>query len=284
MDRDTIIFTGASHTFGLGLEWELDPMLNSEEYLKKGVTIPIPRPEFYQKYWREYRWPTLVSNKLGYTQFNVHDKENQIKIGADSVNTLWMMVRDEHKIQKLFEKTKYVIIEGAGHIRWYDENLHGGIDGHKYPNTILEMINIINDPKSDAEVVAKTLQWIHDIDPKTYMIELTNKIKYLIEKYPDIKFLILPWHNTEDGDMLDRENFLKGNIIEIKEDNNKYMCVNSFLGKEKLHVWNKAKAFNGNYKYNYREDHASIEGHQRIANMVINHIKKMESEEGKKFI
>ena len=43
MERDTIIFTGASHTFGLGLEWELDPMLNSEEYLKKGVTIPIPR-------------------------------------------------------------------------------------------------------------------------------------------------------------------------------------------------------------------------------------------------
>ena len=62
------------------------------------------------------------------------------------------------------------------------------------------------------------------------------------------------------------------------------MCVNSFLGEEKLHVWNKAKAFNGNYKYNYREDHASIEGHQRIANMVINHIKKMEEEEGKKFI
>ena len=106
------------------------------------------------------------------------------------------------------------------------------------------------------------------------MIELTNKIKYLIEKYPDIKFLILPWHNTEDGDMLDKENFLKGNIIEIKEGNNKYMCVNSFLGEEKLHVWNKAKAFNGDYEYNHPEDHASIEGHQRVANMVINHIKK----------
>jgi hypothetical protein len=274
--RDTIIFTGASHTFGLGLEWELDPILNSEDYLQKGITIPIPRPDFYQKYWKEYRWPTLVSNELGYIQYNVHDKENQVKIGADSVNTLWMMVRDENKIQKLLAKTKYIIIEGAGHIRWYDENLHGGIDGYKYPNTILEMINLINDPYSDEAVVARTLQWIHDIDPTTYMIELTNKIKYLIEKYPDIKFLILPWHNTQDGDMFSKDNFLKENIIEIKEDGNSYMSVNSFLSQNKLHVWNKAKGFNGNYKFNHPEDHASIEGHQRVANMVINHIKKIE--------
>ena len=196
MERDTIIFTGASHTFGLGLEWELDPMLNSEEYLQKGISIPIARLPHYQKYWRENRWTTLVSNELGYKQYNVHDTENQIKIGADSVNTLWMMVRDEDKIQKLFAKTKYVIIEGAGHIRWYDENLHGGKDGHKYPNTILEMIKVINDPYTEETVVARTLQWILDIDPTTYMLELTEKIKYLIEKYPEIKFLILPWHNN----------------------------------------------------------------------------------------
>jgi hypothetical protein len=110
------------------------------------------------------------------------------------------------------------------------------------------------------------------------MIELTNKIKYLIEKYPEIKFLILPWHNTEDGDMFTKNNFLKENIIEIKEDSNSYMSVNSFLSQNKLHVWNKAKAFNGDYEYNHPEDHASIEGHQRVANMVINHIKKIENE------
>ena len=62
MERNTILFTGASHTFGLGLEWELDPELNSEDYLNKGVNLPIPRPDFYQKYWRENRWPTLVMN------------------------------------------------------------------------------------------------------------------------------------------------------------------------------------------------------------------------------
>ena len=71
MERDTIIFSGASHTFGLGLEWELDPELNSEEYLQKGINLPIPRPDEYQKYWRENRWPTLVCNGLGYEQYTV---------------------------------------------------------------------------------------------------------------------------------------------------------------------------------------------------------------------
>jgi len=284
MERDYIIFTGASHTFGLGLEWELDPILNSDEYLEQGINLPIPRPEFYQKYWREYRWPTLVCNELGYNQYNVHDKENLIKIGADSVNTLWTMVRDENKIKSLLSKTKYVIIEGAGHIRWYDENLHGGKDGHKYPNTVLEMIELINNPKSQQEIVSKTLQWILETDPTTYMIELANKIKYLIQNYPEIKFLILPWHNTIDGDMLTKHNFLKQHIIEIKEDEKSWSSITTFLEENKLQVWNKAKAFNGSYQYNYREDHASIEGHQRIANMVINHIKKVELGEGKKFI
>jgi hypothetical protein len=278
MERDTILFTGASHTFGLGLEWELDTELNSEEYLENGVNLPIPRPVVYQKYWRENRWPTLVCNELGYKQYNVHDLENKIKVGGNAVETIWMLSRNENKINELFQKTKYVILEGAGHIRWYDENLHGSIDGHKYPNTVLEMIELINNPNSEPSVVAKTLEWIRETDPTAYMLEFTNKIKHLIKTYPEIKFLILPWHISDDGNMFNKETFLKENLIEIKEDNNRYSCVNSFLQACKLQVWNKAKAFNGNYKYNYREDHASIEGHQRVANMVINHIKKLENE------
>jgi hypothetical protein len=138
------------------------------------------------------------------------------------------------------------------------------------------MIELINNPESDELIVSKTLRWILETDPTTYMIELANKIKYLIQNYPEIKFLILPWHNTIDGDMLTKHNFLKQHIIEIKENKKSWPSITSFLEENKLQVWNKAKAFNGNYDYNYREDHASIEGHQRVANMVINHIKKLE--------
>ena len=274
--RDTIIFTGASHTFGLGLEWELDPELNSEEYLQKGIILPIPIPKSYQKYWRENRWTTLVCNELEYTQYNVHDFENKIKIGGNAVETLWMMVSKEDELQDLFSKTKYVVLEIGGNIRWYDEELHGGIDGDKYPNTIVEMLNLMNNPNSDVKVLEKTLQWILNVDPLIYSKELTDKILYLIKKYPEINFVILPWHTSEP--ILNSSNILKNNIVEIKENNKKYSDVNQFLVNEKIQVWHKAKGFNGNYEYNMVEQHASIEGHQRVANMVINHIKKLENE------
>lgn len=276
MDRDTILFTGASHTFGLGLEWELDSELNSEEYLQKGINLPIPRPDRYQKYWRKNRWPTLVCNELGYKQYNVHDFENKILIGGNAVETLWVLVKKEDELKHLFSKTKYVVLEIGGDVRWYDEELHGGIDGDKYPNTVIEMINLINNPNSDTQVVAKTLQWIHKIDPAIYSKELTDKILYLTKKYPEIKFIILPWNTSEQ--IKNDSNPLKDNTVEIKENDKSYKDVNNFLEKEKIQVWNKAKAFNGSYKYNMVEQHASIEGHKRVADIVINHIKKLENE------
>lgn len=277
MERNKIIFSGQSHTFGLGLEWELDPELNSEEYLKNGIHIPIPRLKHYQKYWRQYRWPTLTCNELGYEQFNVHDVENHIKkIGVDSVQTIWMMVKNEENIQDLLASTKYIILEVGGHVRWYDEELHGGIDGDKYPNTILEMIDLINNPLSDDSIVSKTLDWINKIDPNIYTIEMNNKIQYLIKKYPEITFLILPWQT--DKLSISKSKPLKDNIIKIEENGKIYNCVNSFLVTENLQVYRKAKGFNGDYKYNHIEEHASIEGHQRVANMVINYIKKLENE------
>jgi hypothetical protein len=277
MERNKIIFSGQSHTFGLGLEWELDPELNSEEYLKNGIHIPIPILKHYQKYWRQYRWPTLICNELGYEQFNVHDVENHIKkIGADSVQTIWMMVKNEENIQDLLASTKYIILEVGGHVRWYDEELHGGIDGDKYPNTILEMIDLINNPLSDDSIVSKTLDWINKIDPNIYTIEMNNKIQYLIKKYPEITFLILPWQT--DKLSISKSKPLKDNIIKIEENGKIYNCVNSFLVTENLQVYRKAKGFNGDYKYNHIEEHASIEGHQRVANMVINYIKKLENE------
>jgi hypothetical protein len=123
-------------------------------------------------------------------------------------------------------------------------------------------------------IVSKTLDWLKDIDINVYMLELFNKIKYLQKKYTEITFLILPWH--VDLSKIQKLDFPKKYVIDLVENYKKYMDVEKFLKDEKLHVWNKAKAFNGNYEYNRPEDHASIEGHKRIANMVINYIKKLE--------
>lgn len=275
--RDTIIFSGASHTFGLGLEWELDPELNSEEYLQKGIHIPIPRLAHYQKYWRENRWPTLVCNELGYKQFNIHDEENKkefsLKIGGNAVETIYSLVKNEKWLKELIGKTKYVIFE-VGHIRWFDETLHGSTDGYKYPNTVLEIIEVLNNPNTDNEVLAKTLEWLSKVDMNVYTIELMKKIKFLQEEYKEITFLVLPWHAGHDS----ITNYKDINIIDVIHNKTRYPEVNNFLQRNSLQVHHKAKAFNGNYKYNYREDHASIEGHKCVAEMVINYIKKLEND------
>ncbi len=275
--RDTIIFSGASHTFGLGLEWELDPELNSEEYLQKGIHIPIPRLRKYQKYWRENRWPTLVCNELGYKQFNIHDEENKekfnLKMGGNSVETIFSLVKNEKFLKELLDKTKYVIFE-IGHIRWFDENLHGGVDGYKYPNTVLEIIEVLNNPNTDGQVLAKTLEWLDKVEPNVYSIELFKKIKFLQNEYKEITFLVLPWHAGNDSIINSKDI----NVIDVVYNKIKYPEVNNFLQRNSLQVYHKAKAFNGNYKYNYREDHASIEGHKCVSEIVINHIKKLEND------
>jgi hypothetical protein len=184
-----------------------------------------------------------------------------------------MMVRDEEKIKELLQRTKYVILE-IGYIRWYDENLHGAENGHEYPNTIQEMIDVINNPNTKEEVVEKTLQWIKEIDPDVYMLELYDRINYLQKKYPEITFLVLPWHTNRDG--ITTSSIMSQNIIPIKENGISYNSVYDFQLKNKLHVWNAAKAFNGNYRFNFREDHGSIEGHKRVANIVIEYLRKRE--------
>ncbi len=270
--KDTIIFSGTSNTFGLGLEWELDTELNSDDYLQNGINLPIVRLPHYESYWRSHRWTTLVSKEFGYNQYNVHDSENDIKIGGNSFESIWMMVRDADKLEELFARTKYVIFE-VGYIRWYDESLHGSNDGKEYPSTIQEMIDLINNPNSDNSVVAKALEWILNMDNDVYSKEMTDKFFTLQKKYPDIKFLILPWGGHEIGS-LNIDNF-----ISIKEGDTEYSNVFTFLKQNELLVYNKAKGFNGNYKFNRYEDHASVEGHRRVANIVINHLKKLEKNE-----
>jgi len=276
--RDTIIFAGQSNTFGLGLEWELDPELNSEEYLNKGVNMPLnskTRPLYEKLYWREYRWTNLVCKELGYIEYNTHDFENKESIGTNGVDSFIFLIKKEDKIKDLLSKTKYVIFE-TPYIRWFDEVLHGGEDGYKYPNTVLEIIELINNPKSDYLVVSKAIDWVSKVDPKAFTLELYKKINYLKTTYPEITFLVLPWHTGNDG--ITESSYLGNTLIKIIENGISYHDTNKFITENKIRVCDKAKAFSGKYKFNYYDEHASIEGHRRVAKIVTNYIKKLEND------
>jgi hypothetical protein len=54
------------------------------------------------------------------------------------------------------------------------------------------------------------------------------------------------------------------------------MGIHSYLKDNKLLIGDVAKGYNGDYKYNMKDEHPSSLGHRNVANMVINYINKNE--------
>lgn len=275
--RDTIIFSGQSNTFGLGLEWELDPELNDENFLKKGITLPIHvnRVDEFQKYWRPHRWSKLVSDALGYNEYNVHDKEHGRRLGGNGHETMWHLIVKHELLSDVLEKTKYIVLE-IGYVRWWDKDYHGIPGGDKLPSTPIEIENYINSKNPDENVVREAIKWVENYDPGVYMEYSFRKLLEFSKIYPEIGIVLVPWAAYSYDTLLDVE--LRGLFNKCIVNTKPYAGVFDLLTKEKLLVGDKAKAFNGNYKYNHREEHASIEGQKRVAELVINHIKKLEND------
>lgn len=275
--RDTIIFSGQSNTFGLGLEWELDPELNSEEYLSKGITLPIhsQRVDEFQKYWRPNRWSKLVSDTLGYKEYNIHDKENGVRLGGNGTESMWHLLVKHEQLIDILEKTKYIVLE-IGYVRWWDANYHGMPGGDKLPSTPIEIQNYINSKNPNEDVVREAIKWVYNYDLGIYMEQSFKKLLEFTKIHPEIQIVLVPWSGYSYDTLLDDElnDLFKKCIVSTEP----YAGIFDMLEKEKLLVCHKAKGFNGNYKFNYREDHASLEGQKKVAELVINHIKKLEND------
>jgi hypothetical protein len=279
MERDTIIFAGQSNTFGLGLEWELDSELNSEEYLNKGVHLPLDvntRDNYEKKYWKYYRWSSLTCKDLNYNEFNVHDSSNKPTVGGTAPSAIWHLYekKDDVEIKKLIDRIKYVVLE-IGYVRWWDENLHGKEGGEYLPNTPTEIENYLKLKNSNPDVVEAAIEWIKNYNEENFWIETYKKIMLFQKEFPEIKVILVPWSGNQPDFLNKNELYdkIKDSFINIPNWEGGIM---GYLQNNKLQIWNVAKAWNGNYKYNYKEDHASVKGHRWVADRVIDHIKKLE--------
>jgi len=274
-----MIFAGQSNTFGLGLEWEHDPELNSEEYLSKGVDLPIPRKRHYETdYWQKYRWSTLTAKELGYKEYNAQDYENGGLMGSGAADTMWHLFDRQEFFKDLLHRTKYIVLE-IGHIRWWDGNLHGAPGGEHLPNTPIEIENYLNSKNPDKEVLQKITAWIGQYNPIKFWTDTFNKVIEFEKMNPEIKIIFMPWFGSSIDPEL-KANPLYQSILKNYLDIGNYLCIDDFLRKNKLYVHDKALAFSGKYPIltKYKESHACAEGQRLIANMLINHIKKLENE------
>jgi hypothetical protein len=269
--RDTIIFSGASNTFGLGLEIELRDKYNDDDWLKEnGMYIPNPREPEDIPFWKEYRWSKLVSDELGMVEHNIHDEfsNESHPMGGNSIETLWFLNRDNDTLKTVLDRTKYIILE-MGAIRWWDEKLHGLGNPNDYPNTVLEIIDLINNKDSSPITVAKALDWIKDLDEKIYWDTAFKKYKNLKELHPEIEFIMIPW-----AAQIPFKNDIANDFLNDIVDVGKYCGIFQYLIQNRLRIGDVATAYNGNYKYNTKDDHPSKLGHRHVANFVINHINK----------
>jgi hypothetical protein len=275
-----ILFSGASNTLGIGLELEFMPKYNNHEWLlENGITMPdvinLRSPEI-EKIWKKYRWSSLVCKELGYEEFNIMDSGGHtIKypgLPGDAFETIWML-NEEKELLNLLDDVKYVILE-MGNIRWWDKELHGKNE-KKYPNTIIEILNFIKNSETSAEDRIKAINWIKEVDSKVYIREAMKKFLKLQSKYKDIKFLWLPWLECN---YRDKENKLGNSMIDMEfKASFPNPHIQTYLSRElKMTIGQTAKCFNGDYKYNRKDEHANAEGHKWVASKVIKHIKKLE--------
>ena len=275
LKRNKILFTGASNTSGFGLEIEFDPKYQDDEWLKENSKgIPFLRLEEDKYYWKKYRFSVLVCKELGYEELNIRDLKSTV--GMNSESTCWML-QNQERFSELMEDVKYAIFELGG-IRWYEEDLHGKND--KYPNTVREMINVLeNPPEVDTpewdewgKIQSDTFNWLRELDIDAYDKEMTDKFKNLESLYPDVTFLILKWN------AFDSDEDLVGNVIDLGPRTiNCDSSVYANLFDRKLCLWHTEKVFNGDYEYAYKDEHPNSEGHKWVASKIIQHIKNIEN-------
>ncbi len=267
--KNIALFSGGSVTLGLGLEIEHRPKYNNHDWLSKnGLILPLEREEEDKLYWKKYRYSKIVSDNLNLIEYNVHDHHDK-QIGGNSIDTIWLLNRNISKFDELLNNVKYLFLD-IGFIRWWDENLHGFENPKNLPYTISEVIQFINNPNSDYGLTYNALEWLRKLDIETYWNETIEKYYRLKELYPNIKFIIIPWVTNDKDELMSKkiDGTLKDDIVLFDGE----MSLFNYLTRNKLMVGDVAKAFNGEYEYNYKDEHPSTEGHKRISDILLKFI------------
>lgn len=292
MELPKAIFAGTSHTLGIGLELEFSERFQDDEYLTNVCKQIPPVGEFDEELkvyteedifnQKKYRWSRLVCDKLNLEEVNINDFGGSIynilnnnRQAVDCVLDL-NQKKDNPEVVEILSKTKYIFLE-FGYIRWYEQELHGGKDGNKWPSTPAEIINFIERPDIPVKDKEKAIDWVNKVDP-TLLWETTLKsIQDIIYSFPDIKFILLGWKLPYSGIETARKFNLDSFFLKLEDDkliDQERYRIDTFLKVNKLYIKDRVLAFNKKYssKWLYLDTHACSEGHRIIADAIIKKI------------
>jgi hypothetical protein len=284
-----IIFSGTSHTLGLGLEFELHPRYSDVEWLKENgvfqthLNDPIYSKEDYD-ICKTYRWTRLVSDELGYEEFNCHDNGPMLG-GSWPPGPLEFIKVLGDKNENDLKDVEHIIIQ-TNHLRY------NPIDGVRfvdsvYPGlTAADMLNIVEDKDSTDEVKERIYEWIANYDEIEECRNFSKRVGELKAQFPNIKFHILFWDQVANRKFFTKENLTEiwENLIEVSYNGITTYSMDELKNKSRLAIYNSSFCYTQNKNMlglkrwkesDVKDEHLSKLGHRVLADNVIKRLKSI---------
>lgn len=284
-----IIFSGTSHTLGLGLEFELHPRYSDVEWLKENgvfqthLNDPIYSKEDYD-ICKTYRWTRLVSDELGYEEFNCHDN-GPVMGGNWPPGPLEFIKVLGNKNENDLKDVEHIIIQ-TNHLRY------NPIDGVRfvdsvYPGlTAADMLNIVEDKDSTDEVKERIYEWIANYDEIEECRNFSKRVGELKAQFPNIKFHILFWDQVANRKFFTKENLTEiwENLIEVNYNGITTYSMDELKNKSRLAIHHTSFCYTQNKNMlglkrwkesDVKDEHLSKLGHRVLADNVIKRLKSI---------
>lgn len=262
-----IIFSGSSHTQGIGLQLELSKRYNDIDWLKKNnVILPHNWTGEDFEIIRKYRWTRLVSDAVGYEEIVCND-----------IHKNWMYNSTDvlHRMLELSETDTQDIIHF-----FIEPQMLRFISKEKIQYTPTEMIHLLGDPKTDETLREQIHGFIETFDEIQTAKDYIDLFCSARDKHPHINFHLILWYSTIVNLPNEYRSKIEPHLVSIEINGIKSTNINYLLEKNGLRIENSAFCYTHNTGEwsdgGYKDLHASKEGHRIVAENIINRIIKID--------
>lgn len=265
-----IVFSGSSHTQGIGLQLELSKRFNDVVWLKENSVI-LPHDWIAEDFQhiRKFRWPKLVCESLGYEEIVCNDTHKDWMY--NSTDVLYRMLElnetDTQNIAHFFIEPQMLRF----------------ISKEKVQYTPTEMIHLLGDPKTDESLREQIHGFIETFDEERASKDYIDLFCNARDRHPHINFHLVLWYSMIPQPPKEWMDKIRTNLVSIQINGVESTNINYLLEKNGLRIENSAFCYTHNIGEwsdgGYRDLHASKEGHRIIAENIINRIIKIDEQE-----
>ena len=259
------IFSGSSHFQGLGLEFELSNRYTSKDWLdENGVHCANEQHYIAKDYliFRNHRWSSLISKKLGVQEWNVCLNEKDLGHGLDL---------------EFFDLllNKKIDVTNVSYI-FQEFNLLSRLRYELEVYTPTELLKVLEDNKIDSGFKDYIKKWLDDNDSGRSLEVWIDKFYKVKKMYPNIKFYIIDWSGIDFNNI--KEQIPNDLLYYVSKKSKKsFPSFMNGLEQDKLLVTDSSYCYTSNnrtWNITWWDVHANKEGNEYISEMLFKQINK----------